>query len=77
MTYYVMHYYLYSVSYTPAYKCSWQFKPFLLFCCGLGGAQPLKRLTFEGEYCGAEDWAELQGHISESLIKSTVARCLK
>ena len=40
---------------------------FSLFCRGLSRS---KDLLFEDEYHGAEDRAEIQGYISESLVRS-------
>ena len=45
---------------------------FSLFCRGLRGAQPLKRLIFEGKNHGPKDRAELQEYIGEPLARNTV-----
>ena len=59
---------------TQAYKCSWQLKPRFscYFAWGSEGLSRSKDLSFEDEYCGTEDRAELQGYIGEPLVRSTV-----
>ena len=59
---------------TQAYKCSWQLKPQFshYFAGGSVGLSRSKDFLFEDTYNGAEDRAQLQGHIVEPLIRNTV-----